>query len=200
MREAASSLATDGLNKVGDSIIELSTTGAVNFKAFALDIIKMTMKMIIQQFLLKSIMSALGFLGNSGGGAGVPAISGDFYKSMPTSFFTPSANGNVFAANGIVPYAMGGIVDRPTLFPFAKGIGLMGEAGPEAILPLQRGANGKLGVAGGGGTTNVVINVDAKGTKTQGDQGNAGALARDLAAVVDQRLIHHKRPGGLLSA
>jgi hypothetical protein len=40
----------------------------------------------------------------------------------------------------------GGIVSRPTLFPFARGIGLMGEAGPEAILPLRRGRGGRLGV------------------------------------------------------
>lgn len=200
MREAASSLATDGLNKVGDSIIELATTGAMNFKAFALDIIKMTMKMIIQQFVLKAIMSALGFLGNSGGGTGVPAISGDFYKSMPVGNFVGSANGNVFAANGIVPYAMGGIVDRPTLFPFAKGIGLMGEAGPEAILPLQRGANGKLGVAGGGGSTTINVSVDAKGSNVEGDGGKGNQLARVIAAAVQQEMIKQKRPGGILAA
>jgi hypothetical protein len=51
----------------------------------------------------------------------------------------PSARGNVFAQNGIVPYANGGIINRPTR-------ALMGEAGPEAVLPLQRGADGQLGV------------------------------------------------------
>jgi lambda family phage tail tape measure protein len=57
------------------------------------------------------------------------------------------------------------------LFPFAKGTGLMGEAGPEAIIPLKRGRDGKLGVAGGGGgTTNVVVNVDASGSSVEGDQ------------------------------
>lgn len=76
--------------------------------------------------------------------------------------------------------------------------GVMGEAGPEGILPLKRGRDGKLGVisSGGGGTTNITIAVDAKGTKAEGDQGKSGALARDLAAVVDQRLVYHKRPGG----
>jgi lambda family phage tail tape measure protein len=52
------------------------------------------------------------------------------------------------------------VIGGPTLFPMARGIGLAGEAGPEAILPLQRGADGRLGVAGGGGGSMVVhVNV-----------------------------------------
>jgi lambda family phage tail tape measure protein len=73
----------------------------------------------------------------------------------------PSAKGNVFSGGNIVPFASGGIVTRPTIFPMAKGgVGLMGEAGPEAIMPLKRGRNGKLGVEGGGGiniSNNIVI-------------------------------------------
>jgi phage-related minor tail protein len=57
-------------------------------------------------------------------------------------------------------FAQGGVVGGPTLFPLARGIGLAGEAGPEAILPLQRGADGRLGVAGGGPSPAVVhVNV-----------------------------------------
>jgi hypothetical protein len=52
----------------------------------------------------------------------------------------PNAKGNVFAQNKIIPYANGGVIDKPTILPLA------GEAGPEAILPLQRGSDGKLGV------------------------------------------------------
>ena len=62
-----------------------------------------------------------------------------------------SAKGNTFARNGIVPYYKGGVIRNPTM-------SLMGEKGPEAVLPLQRGRGGRLGVAmqgGGGGTTNV---------------------------------------------
>jgi hypothetical protein len=61
------------------------------------------------------------------------------------------ANGGIFSSNNIQPFATGGIVTRPTFFKYAKGgemqNGLMGEAGPEAIMPLKRGADGKLGVA-----------------------------------------------------
>lgn len=65
-----------------------------------------------------------------------------------------------YAHGGVLAFAGGGVVNSPTLFPMARGAGLMGEAGPEAVLPLKRGSDGKLGVgagAGGGGTT-VVIN------------------------------------------
>jgi phage-related minor tail protein len=56
------------------------------------------------------------------------------------------------------PFAKGGIVNSPTLFPMRGGIGLMGEAGAEAIMPLARGADGKLGVRGGG-AVNVTIHI-----------------------------------------
>ncbi|OXS99445.1 phage tail protein [Notoacmeibacter marinus] len=63
----------------------------------------------------------------------------------------------------VTPNANGGIVNGATMFPLAGGLGLMGEAGPEAIMPLRRGSDGKLGVAGGqgGGAINVTFNVQA---------------------------------------
>lgn len=71
---------------------------------------------------------------------------------------TKSANGNVFDQSGLVPFAKGGIVNSPTVFPFANGTGLMGEAGPEAILPLKRLSGGNLGVQASGG--GVVVNIN----------------------------------------
>jgi hypothetical protein len=105
----------------------------------------------------------------------------------------PSAKGNVFAQNGIVPYAKGGLIGRPTM-------ALMGEAGPEAVLPLRRGRGGRLGVeTSGTGIGNVVVNVDASGSSAQGDQPNAKALGQAIGAAVQAELIKQKRPGGLLS-
>ena len=76
----------------------------------------------------------------------------------------PSAHGNAFdAQRNVMKFATGGVVTRPTIFPFASGTGLMGEAGPEAILPLSR-INGELGVkAVGGGGGGVVVNVNNQG-------------------------------------
>jgi lambda family phage tail tape measure protein len=74
----------------------------------------------------------------------------------------PFANGGAFSAGRVVPFADGGIVASPVTFPMRGGsIGLMGEAGPEAIMPLTRGADGRLGVqsVGQARPLNVTINV-----------------------------------------
>lgn len=80
-----------------------------------------------------------------------------------------SAKGNAFDRSGIVPFASGGIVDAPTVFRFAQGTGVMGEAGPEAILPLSRDSStGKLGVTGSAPRVSiqVVNNGSAKNAST----------------------------------
>jgi phage-related minor tail protein len=90
---------------------------------------------------------------------GVPTTTPDFEGA---GFFLNQAKGGAFDL-GIKTYAKGGmftnsIVNQPTLFKFARGTGLMGEAGPEAIMPLKRDSQGNLGVSGGGQKTEVVIN------------------------------------------
>lgn len=71
------------------------------------------------------------------------------------------ADGGAFAQGRVMPFAKGGVVTGPTLFPMRGATGLMGEAGAEAILPLARGADGRLGVAaqGGGRPVSVVMNI-----------------------------------------
>jgi len=72
------------------------------------------------------------------------------------------AAGGVVGGGRVTPLAGGGVVTSPTLFPLARGLGLIGEAGPEAVLPLRRASDGSLGVASGGGQPLVVnFNVTA---------------------------------------
>lgn len=74
----------------------------------------------------------------------------------------PFANGAPFSQGKVMPFAQGGVVSGATHFGMRGGLGLMGEAGPEAIMPLSRGPDGKLGVRAGGGTggpVNVVMNI-----------------------------------------
>lgn len=72
----------------------------------------------------------------------------------------PFENGGTFSGGRVSAFANGGVVNSPTHFPMRGGVGLMGEAGPEAIMPLTRGADGKLGVRGGGGSSvNVTMNI-----------------------------------------
>lgn len=88
-------------------------------------------------------------------------LANDAFSSVFSALrsIVPFADGGV--PGRIVPFAAGGVVSRPSYFPMGRDIGLMGEAGAEAILPLRRGADGSLGVAasGGGAPVNVVFNV-----------------------------------------
>ena len=92
-------------------------------------------------------------------------------KAAAAAKLVANAKGNVFSGGNIVPFAYGGVVGKETTFPLADGrMGLMGEAGPEAIMPLSRGKDGKLGVKGGGGQTiNNITNVRMNVTATDAD-------------------------------
>ena len=170
----------------------------------------MVAKMIAKWITLAILNSIVKiFPGGGGFSANAAGFGGNFDAGIPALGGIPDysgafAKGGTFAQNGIVPYANGGIVNRPTMFKFARGgamaTGVMGEAGPEAIMPLKRGADGKLGVASAGGSgVTVNVSVDAKGTQVQGDPGQGAQLGRVIAGAVQQELIKQQRPGGLLA-
>ena len=164
------------------------------------DMLADTAKKMIAQYIAIGI--ARMFAGFAPGVAN--AASPEAYAVGTGASIEVAAKGATFS-NGIAKFARGGIVDSPTLFKFAQGgamqTGLMGEAGPEAIMPLTRGPGGQLGVSnfGGGGDVNVVVNVDAKGSSVEGDQSQAKALGNAISAAVQSELVKQKRPGGLLA-
>ena len=102
----------------------------------------------------------------------------------------PFAKGGSFSAGRVVPFASGGIVSGPVSFPMRGGRGLMGEAGPEAIMPLTRGADGRLGVrTQGGGGVHVTMNIstpDVRGFERSQSQ-IAAEMARALGRASRNR-------------
>jgi len=179
LRDAVGQLTTDSIGGLEDSLTELATTGTTNFKAFAASVLQDTSRMIIRQLVLKTIMQIIGGIGG-GVGSGF---------EMPGQAFIPS---------GGYSFAGGGYTGNGT-----RSGGLDGQGGFMAMLhPRETVIDHARGTprAGAGGSSNITINVDASGTKASGDPGTGAALARDLARVVDDRLIHHRRPGGLLAA
>lgn len=90
------------------------------------------------------------------------AVTGPLAEALKTGvlslFGISSAQGNIFSNGRLVPFKNGGLIPRPTLFPMANGgVGLAGEAGTEAIMPLFRTGSGDLGVKSGGGGVEVNV-------------------------------------------
>ncbi|ECG1719651.1 phage tail tape measure protein [Salmonella enterica] len=142
---------TSAFNGMADAVGNFATTGKFNFRSFTVsilaDLAKMEARIAASQALgglLKWGMTAFG------AGAGAAAGSGANAIQNYGANFSLNAVGGVYNSADLSRYS-GSVVSRPTFFAFAKGAGVMGEAGPEAILPLRRGADGKLGVVAAGG-------------------------------------------------
>jgi phage-related minor tail protein len=88
------------------------------------------------------------------------------------------------ALGAIKPFATGGVIGTPSYFPMMNGgVGLAGEAGPEAIMPLSRGPDGRLGVSNGGGGSNVTIQIATQDIESfrRSEGYIAGQIARAVA-------------------
>lgn len=141
--EAATTRAFNGMT---DALVNFVMTGKLDFRSLANSIISDLIRIQIQRAITLPLAQTM---------------SGMNWGSLFSGLF-PNAKGGVYSGPGISAYS-GTVVDNPTVFPFARGIGLMGEAGPEAILPLRRGADGKLGVSADGGSSVTVNIIEAPG-------------------------------------
>ncbi|SMX36707.1 phage tail tape measure protein [Maliponia aquimaris] len=114
------------------------------------------LKTVAQSMIDAAWKAAVTPVANHVGGLLSSAVSGVF------GGFSAFADGGSFSQGRVMPFANGGVVSGPTTFPMRGGTGLMGEAGPEAIMPLTRGADGRLGVraeSGAQAAVTVVMNI-----------------------------------------
>ncbi|MBK5923768.1 hypothetical protein CCR90_08220 [Rhodovulum sulfidophilum] len=132
---------------------------------------------------------------------------GGFFDSLFSGMFggvggasggtTKSALGNIFEGGRVRAFAAGGVVDRPTFFPMrGPTTGLMGEAGPEAILPLTRLGNGKLGVASIGGGSVRMGDVHVSVAQTNADPRQIAEAVRQVSREEAQRVYARQRREG----
>ncbi len=192
---------------MGDAIVTFVQTGKFSMKSLVDNLIADLIRFEVQAQTMamyrgmNGAAGIMGFLGMSTGntGVGMGSIGSVDTAALPAGSF--KANGAAYTMGGIEAFAKGGsftnsIVDSPTLFKFAKGTGMMGEAGPEAIMPLRRGSDGSLGVAAAGagsGSTQInIINnsgVEAKTKETIDSRGNRkiDVMIGDVAATEVQR-------------
>ncbi|EMN7785206.1 phage tail tape measure protein, partial [Escherichia coli] len=119
-------------SSAGNALATFCTTGKLNFKSFTSSLLSDMARIMAQMAMMQAVK-------------GVGSLFG----------FTTNADGGVYQSADLSRYS-GTVVNRPTFFAFAKGAGVMGEAGPEAILPLRRGADGKLGVVADTGGSGMV--------------------------------------------
>lgn len=170
---------TKGFDGMTDSIANFVMTGKMNFADFAKSVIADIVKMMVKMLAMKAIQS-MGF-GFADGGA---------FEGGEQQF----AKGGAFDSGTVMKFANGGtftnrIVDQPTHF----NLGLMGEAGAEAIMPLTRMSGGELGVRaiGGGGTSSTVqVNVYVQQSGENKVEAPSGfkQFGNELAAFVDARI------------
>jgi hypothetical protein len=170
------------------SAFEEAVAGGKKFSAILQGITQDLIKLIIRRKVTEPLFNAVS-----------DSLSG---SSFFGSLF--NANGNAFNQSGVTAFASGGVFDTPQMFNYGGNkLGVLGEAGPEAVMPLKRGANGKLGVAVNGTASpgqinNISITVNADGSNR--NEAGASELGRRIDAAVRAILIQEKRPGGLMGA
>lgn len=195
--ESTTTQVFDGMT---DALGDFVTTGKANFRSFATSVIS-----DLSRIALKASITGIFDSINSSSSGGLLGTIGS-----AISKFIPNAKGGVYDSPSLSVYS-NGIYDTPQFFAFAKGGGVFGEAGPEAIMPLTRTSDGSLGVRaisskGDNGGGDIVYSPVYQITiQNDGQNGEIGPQAvKILMGMVDQRvqgvLQNMRRDGGMLSA
>ncbi|WP_134497653.1 phage tail tape measure protein [Microvirga pakistanensis] len=169
------------LKKVGESLVETGLRLALA-----------PLQLALSQSVKSLTTGAMGGSLPLGGGdllggflKGIGSIFGSLFGAGGGAAAAPFARGGVVSRGMVMPFAQGGVVGAPTYFPLGRGLGLMGERGAEAVMPLARGPDGRLGVRSGGAgrSTSITVNIatpDAESFRRSEAQVSA-ALARAVA-------------------
>ncbi|WP_368538656.1 phage tail tape measure protein [Enterobacter hormaechei] len=184
--------------------------GVINlFSTLTQSIIQNLVDMAAQALVTNTILSSIMGVGSSvlGGVGGSTAGSSGTAIADYGSNFQFNAKGGVYSSSDLSAYS-GQVVDNPTFFAFAKGAGVMGEAGPEAIMPLTRAADGSLGVravSGGaseGAAPQVFITINSDGSTASQSSGGLEKFGKSVGNFVRdeyRKLIQADlRPGGAI--
>ena len=174
-------------SSMGNGLATFVTTGKLNFKSFTSSVLSDMAKILAQATMMKAVK-------------GIGSVMGFDFGDVKTN-----AEGGVYQSADLSRYS-GTVVNRPTFFAFAKGAGVMGEAGPEAILPLRRGADGKLGVVADIGGSGMAMfapqyNIEINNDGTNGQIGPAALkVVYDLGKKAAADFMQQQaRDGGRLS-
>ncbi len=214
---ATDDMLTTGFNTASNALADFATTGKFKFRDFASSVINDMARIASQQAATGLLSGVLGagvsaFSGWMGGSATAGASASGYTGNAYANWAAAQADGGAWA-NGVQFFANGAaftnsIVSRPTAFGMAGGrTGIMGEAGPEAILPLARGADGSLGVrsVGGGGGTSLQVNapvaVTVEDRSSEGMELDQEALQQNMQlqmkAAAERAVADSWRPGGV---
>lgn len=183
--------------RLEDTLVGFAEGGKITFKSLAQSIISDLFRIVVQMKIIQPLTTA--FTAFMKGGS--------FLSTLTSGAPTPSANGNVFGPSGMLYSANGNVFDGPTLHGYRGGLGVLGEKGPEAIMPLKRGANGVLGVQVTGGSAGSQVSVGGiyvtvEGGNTSEQTGEAIGSAAAVAftkAIVRAELANQQRYGGILN-
>ena len=188
-------ITNNALDGAADMLTSFFNTGKRGWRDYIRDIGTQIVKFMARQAITKFIeYFVTGWLGGNEG-----TKTGGNTKTF--------AKGGVFNDAPSLSAYSGRVVSSPTPFLFARGAGIMGEAGPEAIMPLSRGSDGKLGVKAGGGagvTLNLSLTVNSDGSKgrQESSDGEKAGLYRQLMGevgnMVDEKMSRAMMPGGQL--
>lgn len=209
------SIVVRGLDGMTNAISDFATTGKLKFKELLASILSDIVKFLAKKAILQFIQYFFPSLGLGSGNVGAGSISGS-PAGLPSGQMY-AANGAAFSGEKSHFFAQGAafrtnaILDRPTPFRFGKGgkfQGVAGEAGPEAIMPLERGSDGKLGVRASGGGASVSLHVEThihsdgtKQTNTRQSGDDAAAykeFTATMANTANEMLDRALMPGGKL--